>query len=269
MEIERGLVKTSYGHVHYRAAGAGAPVVLLHINQQSSALFLELMAVLAPKFRVTAIDYPSCGMSDHFPAPPTVADYVNSVVKVMDGLDIAQTNVLAEAGSTAIATEVANAVPDRVRRLVLVNAHYYSDRAAADSHHTALRGKLRPADSSGFPMTRTLEFVLEQDPGHMPMKPTQSWMDRINVAQIEAGRDRWQFVEALANHDYGAALEKLRQPTLLIWGRNFHYSQFHGEFTRRIKNHELKMIDDARFALTWERPEEIGRAATAFFTAAD
>jgi len=269
MQVERGLVRTSYGYVHYRAAGAGPPVILLHINQQSSALFLELMAVLADRFRAIAIDYPSCGMSDHFPAPPAVADYVSSVIQVMDGLRIGKANILAEAGSTAIATEVANAISDRVGRLVLVNAHYYTDRAAADSHHTELRGWLRPADVSGFPMTRTLDFVLEQDSGHMPMKPSQSWMDRINVAQIEAGRDRWQFVEALATHDYGAALERLRQPTLLIWGRNFHYSQFHGEFTRRIRNHELMMIDDARFALTWERPDEVGRAATRFFAAAD
>lgn len=269
MKIERGLVETSYGYVHYRAAGDGPPVLLLHINQQSSAMFLELMAVLADRFRVVAMDYPSCGMSDHFTSPPAVADYVNSVVETMDRLDIARADILAEAGGAAIAVETANAAPGRVGRLVLVNAHYYTDRAAADSHHTALRGRLRPADSSGFPMTRTLEFVLEHDPGHMPMNPTQSWMDRINVAQIEAGRDRWQFVEALAPHDYGAALERLQQPALLIWGENFHYSQFHGEFTRRIRKHELMLIKDARFALTWERPDEVGRAAAAFFTAAE
>ena len=48
MDIERGLVKTRYGYIHYRAAGSGGtPVFLFHINQQSSALLLELMAVRA------------------------------------------------------------------------------------------------------------------------------------------------------------------------------------------------------------------------------
>lgn len=269
MEVERGLVRTSYGHVHYRAAGQGPPVVLLHINQQSSAMFLELMEVLAGDFRVVAVDYPSCGMSDHFTSPPAVADYAKSVIEVMDGLDIGRADLLGEAGSTAIAVEIANGWRDRVGRLVLVNSHYYTDRAAADSHHKELRGRLRPADSSGFPMTRTLEFVLESDAGHMPMNPTQSWMDRINVAQIEAGRDRWQFVEALATHDYGASLEALQQPTLLIWGENFHYAKFRGEFTRRVQDHRLMVLKDARFALTWERPGEIGRAAINFFTSPD
>jgi len=46
MQIERGLVKTASGYIHYRAAGRGKPIMLLHINQQSSALYLELIAVL-------------------------------------------------------------------------------------------------------------------------------------------------------------------------------------------------------------------------------
>jgi hypothetical protein len=33
MHIERGLVSTGFGHIHYRAAGAGDPVMLFHINQ--------------------------------------------------------------------------------------------------------------------------------------------------------------------------------------------------------------------------------------------
>ena len=51
MNVERGLVKTRLGCMHYRAAGAtGSEAIFLqHINQQSSALYLELMAVLARK----------------------------------------------------------------------------------------------------------------------------------------------------------------------------------------------------------------------------
>ena len=57
MKIERGLVHTSAGYLHYRAAGHGPPVVLLHMNQQSSALLLELMTALAPHVRAIAIDF--------------------------------------------------------------------------------------------------------------------------------------------------------------------------------------------------------------------
>jgi hypothetical protein len=33
--------------------------------------------------------------------------------------------------------------------------------------------------------------MLEKDPGHAPMEPSQSWMDRINTAQMVVGGNRW------------------------------------------------------------------------------
>ena len=64
MNIERGLVKTRLGYLHYRAAGTpgNEAIFLQHINQKSSALYLELMAVLCPALRVVTMDYPSHGV---------------------------------------------------------------------------------------------------------------------------------------------------------------------------------------------------------------
>ena len=92
--IDRGLVKTSFGYIHYRSSGSGTPIMLLHINQQSSAFYLELMQAISPFARAVAMDFPSHGMSDHIPQP-TVADYARSVKEVMDGLGIEKAVVLA------------------------------------------------------------------------------------------------------------------------------------------------------------------------------
>src|SRR5688572_2509668 len=99
MNIERGLVKTRLGYMHYRAAGAvGSEAIFLnHINQQSSALYLELMAVLAPALRVVAMDYPSHGHSDHVEQQPAIEDYARCVVEVADALNIKKFSVLGEA----------------------------------------------------------------------------------------------------------------------------------------------------------------------------
>ena len=59
---------------------------------------------------------------------------------------------------------------------------------------------MRPSDESA-PAPRSIKFLLENDPEHAPMQPTQSWMDRINTAQLEIGRDRWQAMGALAKFD--------------------------------------------------------------------
>ncbi len=263
MKIERGLVKPHAGHIHYRAAGSGPPVVLLHINQQSSALFLELMEVLAPALRTIAIDYPGHGMSDHVSNQPSIHDYACCVVEVMDALGLQKSGFLGEATGAVVATELAASFPERTDRVVLVNCPYYHDRSASERAHSPLKAS-RPADASGFPVTRTIEYMLQHDPVHAPAHPTQSWMDRINVAQMEAGRDRWQALNALAEYDLAGNLARVRCPGLLLMGEHFHYVQMCGEFAARIDSLQVDIIRGGRFCMTWEYAQEIGRRTREF-----
>ncbi len=269
VEIERGLVRTRrFGHIHYRAAGepAAAPAVMLfHINAQSSALMLELMAALAPARRVVAMDYPGHGMSDHIAWQPTIGDYAAAAVAVMDALGIGRAEVVGEAVGSLVVTEIAGAHPDRIGRAVLVNCPFLPGIALKDTSGDVTLDH-RPADPTGFPLTRTVEFVLERDPAHAPMHPTQSWMDRINVAQVEAGRDRWQALDALRAYDLAAGLERLRCPALLLMGEHFYFRQHVDEMLRHVRDIRLKTVPGARFCMSWERADEIGREALAFLS---
>lgn len=256
-EIERGLVRAHTGYIHYRAAGVGPAIVLAHINQQSSALMLELMRSLAPRMRVVAIDYPSHGHSDHIEWQPSIGTYARCIVEVMDALGIDRATSLGEAVGASVATELGASHADRIERVVLVNCPYYPDRSVADTNHAPLKSGLRPADPSGFPTTRTLEFVTQQDPGHSPLNPTQSWMDRVNTAQIEVGRERWQALDALHEYPLNPSLARLSQPVLLLIGEHFHYCKFRGEFDRLIPNVQSHVLPGGRFCMTWERAEEI------------
>ena len=265
--IERGLVRTHTGHIHYRAAGSGPPILLAHINQQSSALQLELLHALAPHAQAVAIDYPSHGHSDAIAWQPSIGTYARCALEVMDALGIDRFAALGEAVGAAVATELAVACPERIERIVLVNCPFYPDRATVDRSHAPLKGGLRPADPSGFPVTRTREFLLEQDPAHAPMQPTQSWMDRINTAQIEAGRNRWQALDALHAYDLNAKLARITQPALLLIGEHFHYARCKDDFARIIPHVRLQLIPGARFCMTWERAEEVAKFAAEFVRA--
>src|SRR3979490_3001473 len=81
-------------------------------------------------------------------------------------------------------------------KTVFINTPYSGDAETAKSDIADI-AKVRPSDESGFPAPRSIEFLLKNDPEHAPMQPTQSWMDRINTAQLEIGRDRWQAMGAL------------------------------------------------------------------------
>ena len=265
--IERGLVRTHTGYVHYRAAGSGPPILLVHINQQSSALYLELLQALAPCMRAVAIDYPSHGSSDPIDWQPSINTYARCALEVMDALGIERMSALGEAVGAAVATELAVQFPERIERIVLVNCPFYPDRATADRNHAPLKGGARPADASGFPVTRTIDFLLEHDPAHAPMQPTQSWMDRINRAQIEAGRNRWQALDALRTYDLNAKLARIGRPALLLIGEHFHYARFKDDFARIIPDVRLRIVEDARLCMTWERAAEIAQHAFEFVRA--
>lgn len=269
MNIERGLVKTHLGYMHYRAAGAaGAEAILLqHINQQSSALYLELMAVLCPALRVVAMDYPSHGNSDHVEQQPTLGDYARCVTEVADALGIQKFSVLGEAVGAAVSIELAANHAQRVNKAVLVNCPYYKDRSVANARHAPLKSGLRPEDASGFPLTRTIEFLLNNDPGHAPVQPTQSWMDRVNVSQIEAGRHRWQALDALHQYDITANLARITCPTLLLIGEHFYYIQYREEFHNKNKTLRSEVLAGARFCMGWERAADVGRHTLEFLRA--
>lgn len=265
MKVERGLVPTDCGYIHYRAMGSGPTVMINHINQQSSALMLELMAVLSQGMRAVAIDYPGHGHSDHITEQPTIGTYAECAVQVMDALGIDTACAMGEAVGAAVTTELAGRWPERFRRALLVNCPWYSEVRDADASHEPLVSRLRPADASGFPTTRTVEFMVNEDPTHAPMAPTQSWMDRINVAQLEAGRDRWQALAALRLFAFPEKLPAIACPTLLLIGEHFHYLKFRDEFARHIPDVTIEVVPNGRFCMTWERADEIGRRALEFF----
>ncbi|MFC1966924.1 alpha/beta fold hydrolase, partial [Chloroflexota bacterium] len=131
--------------------------------------------------------------------------------------------------------------------------------------HASIKSEdLKPTDAAGFPLPRTIEFMLKNDPGHMPMYPTQSYMDRKNVALAEANRDKFQVINALGEYDTISNLERLQHPVLIIWGEHFFAVQFRDEFTRHIKNHQVFVVKDARLNPLVDHPTEVGQAVLKF-----
>jgi 3-oxoadipate enol-lactonase len=225
----------------------------------------ELIEALAPRHRAIAIDYPSHGMSDPVDAQPRIEDYANCVVDVMDGLGIQSAAALGEATGAAVSVELGVAHAGRIGAAILVNCPYYRDRQQAHAVHADLKEDKRPADASGFPLTRTLDFMLDVDPTHAPLHPDQSWMDRINRAQIEAGRRRWQALDALNAYDIGAGFDRLTVPTRILMADHFHYTAQLDDYLRRIPPPVTgKVIKDARFGMTWEKADEIAADVIAF-----
>jgi len=263
LPIDRGLAKTFAGHIHWRACGNGPAVMVSHINQQSSAVMAELLQALGTNFRAIAIDYPSHGHSDHVDWQPTIEDYARCVVEVMDAHGIERAFALGEAVGAAVSIALAANWKDRIERIVPVNIPHFGDERTA-TRDIADIAKVRPSDPTGFPAPRSIEYLLQHDPEHAPMQPSQSWMDRINTAQFEIGRDRWQAMEALKRFDPLASLAKVSCPVLMLYGEHFVYGKHRALMQARCPQAKLAIIPGGRFCMSWERAGDIARHARDF-----
>lgn len=81
-QICKAYVAVDGGQVHYRKAGSGPPLVLLHDSPRSSLLHLELIAFLADRFTVYALDTPGYGES----SPLTIQGRALTVEDFADAL---------------------------------------------------------------------------------------------------------------------------------------------------------------------------------------
>lgn len=120
--VHRHFVTVGERQVHYRRAGEGPVVVMLHISPLSSRTFVPVMERLADRYTLIAIDRPGYGSSDPLSCEaPGVADYAAALRETFDALGIERALLYARATGTPIATEFARRNPDRVTGLVMEN----------------------------------------------------------------------------------------------------------------------------------------------------
>src|SRR5476649_1701324 len=258
--IERGLTKTFAGYIHWRACGQGPAVMISHINQQSSAMMLELLQALAPNFRAIAFDYPSHGHSDRVEGQPRIEDYARCVIEVMDALKIERAAAMGEAVGAGVSFALAAGWAKRIDKVVAINTPYF-EKGGTDIADIA---KVRPADPTGFPLPRSIEHMLKNDPDHAPMKPTQSWMDRINTAQFEIGRNRWQAVKAYELFDLFGTMQRLACPVLMLYGETFVYGRHRHMLQTKCPHAKIEIVPGGNFCMTWERTADIATHARSF-----
>lgn len=117
----RRFVQLAEGEVHLRdTGGSGLPLLMLHKSPFASGSLLPLIEALAPARRVIAPDIPGSGCSCVMPQPePTIADYADIVLRLMDARGIPQADIYGAHSGARIAVALALSHPDRVRRLVL------------------------------------------------------------------------------------------------------------------------------------------------------
>jgi pimeloyl-ACP methyl ester carboxylesterase len=106
--------------VHYRTAGEGPPLLLLHDSPRSSALHLPLLQALSDAFTVIALDTPGYGLSDPLLGGPfEIADFSRALTQTLDALGIDRAGFYGFHTSSKILLDFAVRFPERVSLAVM------------------------------------------------------------------------------------------------------------------------------------------------------
>ena len=127
ISIERHDADVRGVRLHYLTCGDGEPLVLLHGRGDAGALFTPILPQLAKERRVITLDLPGWGLSDKPPFTGSTARdalnlWVESVAGFLEQQGLESVDLLGHSMGGFTALGMALAHPERVSRLILVDA---------------------------------------------------------------------------------------------------------------------------------------------------
>ena len=132
-KIRRNYVNGPYGQMHVRLAGGKGkrPLMCFHLSPVSGVIYETWAGEMGKDRMVLAPDTPGYGLSDHPPTPPTISDYADAMVEMMDAFDLREIDVMGYHTGSKICVEVARKRKRMVKHLILVSAPIYTEEDLA------------------------------------------------------------------------------------------------------------------------------------------
>jgi pimeloyl-ACP methyl ester carboxylesterase len=206
----KGYVDTPEGRLHYRRAGAGSPLVLLHQSPTSSAMWEPLLPELAARgIDAVALDLPGMGMSDPPPSPPDMPYYARRIADGIERLGLGRVDMLGHHTGTTVALTVAASRPAAVRRLVAYGVPLL-DRAFARELADAAPPTFAEDAAEQLRWWRQLWAAA---PGNEATVVPRTMADLLSMG----ARASWPH-NAVGRVDHAALLAALRAPLLVLAG---------------------------------------------------
>lgn len=260
--IKRAYANVPLGQIHYRHAGVGKPLLLLHQTATSSAIYEPIMRLLAPVFSMIAMDTPGFGVSDYPPSPYTIADYAQVVEDFLDALQISSCSVFGHHTGASIACELAARAPSRVEKLILSGAACFDET----------EGKAR--------LARIPRMILQEDGSHMTavwnyMAPlTQVGGSTLDLAtrhrevanRLTAGPRMYEAYTAVFSYDMASRLPLIEAPTLVMAGEYDTLRVAVGPTTALLKNARPHIVPGGANYILLQKPDQVATLVRSFLS---
>lgn len=209
--LKKGYLNGPFGQVHYYEQGSGPCLILAHQSPVSARMFERAMSFLAQHgLRAIAIDTPGYGNSDTPPLPPSIEDYAETFLSVIDGLGLESAHFLGHHTGASILCNFAARFPQHVQSLILNGTAVFT-----------------PEELEQFKGVKMEAHSIYEDGSHLieawkrRAKYTPGWSDKFAmhrriVDQLWAGDTSWYGHNAAFSYDIVPDLMALKTRTLLL-----------------------------------------------------
>ncbi|HLH23756.1 MAG TPA: alpha/beta fold hydrolase [Chloroflexota bacterium] len=250
-------------------AGDGPPLLYLHgLADVHTAVadWLPAHASLAAHRRLLAPAHPGCAASTGLGDVDALEDLVFHYLDLLDALELERVDVVGNCLGGWIGAELAVRRPDRLRRLVLIDAPglYVAGAPIADVFMMAVR-----RDGADLSDLRALLFGDPRAPVAVELFPDDRVDTPTEVLRYQAlsfaGRIGWT-PPYLYDRKLRGHLRRVTCPTLVLWGaRDRLVPLAHGEaYAAGIPDARLKVMADMGHSPLLEAPEAASDAVLAF-----
>ncbi|MBK0868826.1 alpha/beta fold hydrolase [Saccharopolyspora sp. HNM0986] len=267
---------TDQGVLRYHEAGEGPPLLLLHGSGPGVTGWRNFRGNLprfAERFRCLVLEFPGFGVSDPTDEHPMLAAG-NAVLRFLDGLGLDQVDVIGNSMGGLVATRVAIAAPERVRRLVTIGGVGAQLLSPGPGEGIKLLAEFTD-EPTREKLVRWLRSMVHDQSLVTEELVEQRWAQATDPDTLAAARRMYSSkalarqAEAMAASDappYWSQLHKVRARTLLTWGRDDRVSPLDMALVpmRTIPAAELHVFPDCGHWVMIEQQEAFESAVLAF-----
>ena len=213
MNTRKAYCDGPFGQIHYRSAGEGKALILCHQSPTSSVQYSAVLPLLAEQgIHAIALDTPGFGMSDVPNKIPTVEDYAQSCIALIDHLGLESLCIAGHHTGSQTATEVALQIPDRIEKIILHGPMFFEEGELENFRSEMVpfeKGITPKADGSH--MTELWNWRAMYAEGFKP-----EIMHKHIVPNLAAIPTAWYGHNACFAHETIERTKLLQQPTLVI-----------------------------------------------------
>ncbi len=246
--------------LYYEITGSGEPLLLIH-GHGSSVRDWGFQVEHFSKYRqVIAFDVRGFGRSSKPKGPYSIRLFAEDTAALLQKLNIPSAHVVGISMGGMIALELVLGFPHLVKSLVLVNS-YPEMRVETWSERIMLWRRFLLIDLFGL---RRMGIMLSN---LLFIKPEQENLRSLFVEEWAQNDKRAyrESLKAIVNWDVEARLGEIQCPVLVVASdEDYLPLEEKQAYASKIPNAKIAVIEDARHAVTAERPVEFNKIVDEF-----